>query len=105
MRVAWLVSAGDSVTAKLKAGMLKWIAVDGLSALILLLIALVGSTAAIFSVGYMAHKNPEPRKLLLYYANYNLFIFSMLAIPVMAEPTLVWIVVEDNPVFRAAGLV
>ena len=93
-RVAWLVSAGDSVTTVLQAGMLKWIAVDGLSALILLLIALVGSTAAIFSVGYMAHKNPEPRKLLLYYANYNLFIFSMLAIPVMAEPTLVWIVVE-----------
>ena len=93
-RVAWLVSAGNSVTAALKVGMLKWIAVDGLSALILLLIALVGSTAAIFSVGYMAHKNLEPRKLLLYYANYNLFIFSMLAIPVMAEPTLVWIVVE-----------
>ena len=42
----------------------------------------------------MAHENLEPRKLLLYYANYNLFIFSMLAIPVMAEPTLVWIVVE-----------
>src|ERR1700693_5893949 len=93
-RVAWLVSAGNSVTAALKAGMLKWIAVDGLSALILLLIALVGITAAIFSMGYMAHKNLEPRKLLLYYANYNLFIFSMLAIPVMAEPTLVWIVVE-----------
>jgi hydrogenase-4 component F len=93
-RVAWLVSAGNSVTALLKVGMLKWIAVDGLSALILLLIALVGSTAAIFSVGYMAHENLEPRKLVLYYANYNLFIFSMLAIPVMAEPTLVWIVVE-----------
>jgi len=93
-QVAWLVSAGKSVTAALKAGMLKWIAVDGLSALILLLIALVGITAAIFSVGYMAHKNLEPRKLLLYYANYNLFIFSMLAIPVLAEPTLVWIVVE-----------
>ena len=30
----------------------------------------------------------------LYYANYNLFMFSMLAIPVLAEPTLVWIVVE-----------
>jgi len=94
VRVAWLVSAGSSVTAALKVGMLKWIAVDGLSALILVLIALVGSTAAIFSVGYMAHKSLEPRKLLLYYANYNLFIFSMLAIPVMAEPTLVWIVVE-----------
>ena len=93
-RVAWLVSAGNSVTALLKVGMLKWIAVDGLSALILLLIALVGSTAAIFSVGYMTRENLEPRKLVLYYANYNLFIFSMLAIPVMAEPTLVWIVVE-----------
>ena len=34
------------------------------------------------------------KKLRLYYANYNLFIFSMLAIPVLAEPTLVWIVVE-----------
>jgi hydrogenase-4 component F len=93
-RVAWLVSRGYSITASWKLGMLRWIAVDGLSALILLLIAFVGVTAAIFSVGYMAHKNLEPRKLLLYYANYNLFIFSMLAIPVLAEPTLVWIVVE-----------
>jgi hydrogenase-4 component F len=94
VRVAWLVSAGKSVTAGLKVGMLNWIAVDGLSALILVLIALVGTTAAIFSVGYMAHKNLEPKRLVIYYANYNLFIFSMLAIPVMAEPTLVWIVVE-----------
>jgi hydrogenase-4 component F len=93
-RVAWMVTAGNSVTAALPVGMLKWIAVDGLSALILLLIALVGSTAAIFSVGYMGQGNRDPRKLRLYYANYNLFIFSMLAIPVMAEPTLVWIVVE-----------
>jgi hydrogenase-4 component F len=92
-RAAWLVSTGNSVTAGVQ-GMLKWIAVDGLSALILVLIALVGCTAAIFSVGYMAHQNLVPRKLRLYYANYNLFIFSMLAIPIMAEPTLVWIVVE-----------
>ena len=72
----------------------KWIAVDGLSALILLLIAFVATTAAIFSVGYMAHENLKPGKLRLYYINYNLFVFSMLAIPVLAEPTLVWIVVE-----------
>jgi hydrogenase-4 component F len=72
----------------------KWLAVDGLSALILLLIAFVGSTAAIYSVGYMAQLNLDGKKLRLYYANYNLFIFSMLAIPVLAEPTLVWIVVE-----------
>ena len=92
--VARLVAAGDSVIATLKPGMLKWIAVDGFSALILLLIAFVGTTAAIYSVGYMGHENLKPGKLRLYYLNYNLFIFSMLAIPVLAEPTLVWIVVE-----------
>jgi len=93
-RVAWLVSEGNSVTVDLSAGWLKWIAVDGLSALILLLIAFVATTAAIFSVGYMAHGNLKPAKLRLYYINYNLFVFSMLAIPVLAEPTLVWIAVE-----------
>ena len=93
-RVAWLVSAGNSVTADLSAGWHNWIAVDGLSALILVLIAFVAMTAAIYSVGYMAHGNLKPGKLRLYYINYNLFVFSMLAIPVLAEPTLVWIVVE-----------
>jgi hydrogenase-4 component F len=94
VRVAWLVSEGNSVTADLNPGLINWIAVDGLSALMLLLIAFIGMTAAIFSVGYMAHGNLPPRKRRLYFANYNLFVFSMLAIPVLAEPTLVWIVVE-----------
>jgi hydrogenase-4 component F len=93
-RVAMVAATGGSVTAALKIGALKWIAVDGLSALILLLVAFVGTTAALFSIGYMAHDELAPRKLRLYYANYNLFIFSMLAVPLMAEPTLVWIVVE-----------
>lgn len=92
--VALLTSSGGSITSDLKIGMLKWIAVDGLSALILLLIAFVGTTAAVYSIGYMGHENLAAGKLRLYYANYNLFVFSMLAIPVLAEPTLVWIVVE-----------
>lgn len=70
------------------------IAVDGLSALILLLIAFVGTTAAVFSWGYMARMSHVPQRLRLYYANYNLFLFSMLAIPVLLKPTFVWIVVE-----------
>jgi hydrogenase-4 membrane subunit HyfE len=94
VRVAWLVSSGRSVTDGLGSALLNWIAVDGLSALILVLIALVATTASIFSVGYFANQNLERKRLLVYYANYNLFIFSMLAIPVMAEPTLVWIVVN-----------
>lgn len=93
-QLAWRVETGGAVTAALRVSMLKWIAVDGLSALILLLIALVATTAAIFSIGYLGHENLSPGKLRLYYANYNLFIFSMLAVPMAAEPTLVWIVVE-----------
>jgi hydrogenase-4 component F len=92
--VAWQVSAGQPVVSAVHAGMLQWIFVDGLSALIVLLITFVGTTAAIFSVGYVAHGSPPPARLRLYYANYNLFLFSMLAVPMLAEPTLVWIVVE-----------
>ena len=94
VRVAWVVAAGGSVTDDLGPAWASWIAVDGLSALILLLIALVATTAAIYSVGYFAHEALSPVKLRLYHANYNLFVFSMLAIPLIAEPTLVWIVVE-----------
>ena len=93
-RLAWQVAAGSPPAELLDPAWSKWIAVDGLSALILLLIGLIGTTAAIYSVGYMAHGHLKPGKLRLYYANYNLFVFSMLAIPLLAEPTLVWIVVE-----------
>jgi hydrogenase-4 component F len=92
--MAWHIAAGGSVTDALGPAWLNWVAVDGLSALILLLIALVATTAAVYSIGYVAHRNPAPTKRRLYYANYNLFIFSMLAIPLLAEPTVVWIVVE-----------
>ena len=93
-RLAWQVSECISPLADPQAPISKWISVDGFSALILLLIAIVGTTAALFSIGYIAHANLTERKLRLYYANYNLFLFSMLAIPLMAEPTLVWIAIE-----------
>jgi hydrogenase-4 component F len=89
VEIAWqVVGSGPVITAQ------NWIAVDGLSALVLLLIAFVGTTAALFSWGYMSANSHGSKRLRLYYANYNLFIFSMLAIPVLVEPTLVWIVVE-----------
>jgi hydrogenase-4 component F len=72
-----------------------WLSVDSLSALIVWLVALVSTTAAVYSWGYMrrtcAH---DPGRLRLYYLNYNLFVFAMLAIPMVVEPTLVWIFVE-----------
>jgi hydrogenase-4 component F len=93
-RLARQVVTGGVPAQLLEPAWSRWLAVDGLSALILLLIAFVASTAAIYSVGYLAQSNLDGKKLRLYHANYNLFIFSMLAIPVLAEPALVWIVVE-----------
>lgn len=88
------IAAGEAIGTTLEAGFLKWVAADSLSVLILLLIALVATTAAIFSIGYLEHERLPSEKLRLYYINYNLFVFSMVAVPLMAEPTLVWIVVE-----------
>lgn len=73
-----------------------WMSCDGLSALVLLLIALVGVTAALFSWGYVEkinHGNGH-EKLRYYYANYNLFLLSLLAVPLFVELALVWIAVE-----------
>jgi hydrogenase-4 component F len=73
-----------------------WISCDSLGALILLLVAFVGFTAAIFSIGYI-EKNVEEknqRKTRHYYAQYNLFLLSMLAVPIISHVALVWIAVE-----------
>jgi len=68
---------------------------DGLSTLIVALVALIGATAAIYSWGYMERTCAEhAARLRIYYANYNVFLFAMLAIPLTVEPTLVWIFVE-----------
>ena len=78
------------------------VAIDGFSALIALLVALIGSTAAVYSWGYMARATArEPRRLRVYYANFNLFLFSMIAIPAVVEPTLVWIFVEATTLSSA----
>lgn len=89
-RAGLAAAHGTAVT-----GLRGLLAVDGLGALIVWLVSLVGTTAAVYSWGYMgrtAHEHPS--RLRLYYASYNLFVFAMLAIPMVVEPTLVWIFVE-----------
>lgn len=70
------------------------VAADALSALIVLLIAVVATGAAFFSKGYMQRSPEGPDRLWFYYLNFNLFVFSMLMVPLVVEPTLVWIFVE-----------
>jgi hydrogenase-4 component F len=62
--------------------------------LILLLVAFVGFTAALFSSGYLSRMQSariEARDN--YYPLYNLFLLSMLAVPMLASIALVWIAV------------
>ena len=92
-RAALKVAAGGEVSA-----VPHWIELDGLGALILGLVATVGTTAALFSWGYMAREE-DPGHLRRYYANYNLFVFAMLAVPMLVEPALVWTAVELTTIF------
>ncbi len=74
-----------------------WIELDSLGAIILSLVAFVNVTAAIFSLGYMDFK--QSGSGLRYYLNYNLFVFSMLIVPMLQEPNIVWIAVELTTLF------
>jgi hydrogenase-4 component F len=90
-RTAFFSPRGEEVVA-----LPGWISCDGLGALVLLLVAFVGLTAAIFSWEYIEKMVPSdrPRKIRRYYARYNLFLLSMLAVPAFSQVALVWIAVE-----------
>jgi hydrogenase-4 component F len=76
---------------------------DGLGALILALVALVGFTAALFSWGYIAKRAQAGggHNVQRYYGLYNLFVLSMLAVPVLANVALMWIAVELTTLLSA----
>ncbi|HEV2334785.1 MAG TPA: proton-conducting transporter membrane subunit, partial [Stellaceae bacterium] len=80
-----------------------WLTCDGLSALVLVLVAFVGFAAALFSWGYFgARRFPATEaKLRQYYGLYNLFILAMLAVPILANAALVWIAVEMTTLIAA----
>jgi len=89
LRVLWALRRGTSLT--FAPG---WVEIDALGALLVALIALVYFTASLFSWGYLAAEDHGERRTRLYYANFNLFAFSMLCIPLLSELGLVWIFVE-----------
>ena len=84
-------------------GLLGWLSADGLGALVLLLVAFVGTTAALFSAGYLgARGHHEDRQdSRRYYALFNLFLLSMLAVPIVAEIALMWIAVSLTTLLSA----
>jgi len=79
-----------------------WLTCDALGALVLVLVALVGFTAALFSWGYIAGRAGHPvQHVQRYYGLYNLFVLSMLAIPLLANVALMWIAVELTTLLSA----
>ncbi len=71
-----------------------WLEVDSLGVLILLLVAAVGVLSSLYSLGYMKRTTHNPSILHHYYGNLNLFIFSLVAVPVVVGPSVAWLAVE-----------
>ena len=70
--------------------------------IVLLLVAFVGFTAALFSWGYIAERAEDGEsKVQHYYSLYNLFVLSMLSVPVLANVALMWIAVELTTLLSA----
>ncbi|NOZ12999.1 MAG: hypothetical protein GXO69_05045 [Acidobacteria bacterium] len=86
-----------SAPGHVRAAMGGRIALHPLGTLILLLVAFVNMTAALFSAGYMNFgKSGGNRR---YYLSFNLFAFSMLVVPLIPNPSIVWIAVELTTLF------
>jgi hydrogenase-4 component F len=81
----------------------QWLTCDALGALIVLLVALVGFTAALFSLGYIGSRAGHSGAVNVqrYYVLYNLFVLSMLAVPLLANVALMWIAVELTTLLSA----
>ncbi|MGH8127675.1 MAG: proton-conducting transporter membrane subunit [Gammaproteobacteria bacterium] len=83
------------------------LSLDALSALYLLLVAFVGVTAALYSIGYLRARAAEydadapPPRYRQYYPLYNLFLASMLAVPLVSNLAVIWIAIELTTIFSA----
>ena len=78
----------------------EWFSCDGLGALVVLLVAFVGVNASLFSWGYL-RRGAHGGSAQVYYALFNLFVLSMLAVPILANVALMWIAVELTTLLSA----
>lgn len=100
--LAALTVAGGVVLYAAQGGL----SLDAFSAVYLLLVAFVGMTAALFSIGYLpAHyaeaQRAAPPRYRAYWPLYNLFLISLLAVPLLCDLAMIWIAIELTTVFSA----
>jgi hydrogenase-4 component F len=76
-----------------------WIEMDGFTALMELAVAFVAATAALYSWGHIAVTEGHPRRIRAYTASLNLFVVSLLAVPLIVEPGASWMAVGATTLF------
>lgn len=107
VQAAFAVGSGG-VLADLHGGLV----LDAFAAVYLLLVAFVGVTAALYAIGYLpAHYGEKesdgdgapaaPPRYRAYWPLYNLFLLSLLAVPLVSDLALVWVAIELTTVFSA----
>lgn len=82
------------------------LSLDAFGAVYLLLVAFVGVTAALYSIGYLpAHYSEEegapPPRYRAYWPLFNLFLISMLGVPLVSNIAVIWIAIELTTIFSA----
>jgi hydrogenase-4 component F len=82
------------------------LSLDPAAALYLLLVTFVGATAALYSIGYLrarAAKQEEgvPPRYRQYWPLFNIFLASMLAVPLVSNLAAIWIAIELTTIFSA----
>lgn len=88
------VSAEQVILHGRAIGIPGWIEIDGLGALVVLLVSFVCTLAAIFARGYMRHGSDHGERLWWFYCNYNLLVFALIVVPALTDPNLCWVGVE-----------
>jgi len=107
LAVLWL--AGVATREVLVSGLLVEVrggfTLDAMGALYLLLVAFVGVTAALYSIGYLGARHREAGRVApryrQYYPLFNLFLASMLAVPLLTNLAVMWIAIELTTIFSA----
>ncbi|MGB8885933.1 MAG: proton-conducting transporter membrane subunit [Candidatus Korobacteraceae bacterium] len=89
-----VVSSEQVIVAGRAIGIRGWLEIDGLGALLILLVSFVCTLAAIFARGYMRQGSAHRDRLWWFYCNYNLLVFALIVVPVLTDPNLVWVGVE-----------
>lgn len=93
-RIVQLVSSGT-----------EWLALDGLSAYMLLLIALVGFFVSLYSVGYLRTEVGKgiigPRRVRQFFILLELFLFAMYLAVATVNPIVTWIAIEATTLSTA----